>query len=121
MAYARTAQGQTGAIVIRALTANNCVNVQKGRVETVKMVGYGYFLRLLSYFAGTKMPNVTPKLRLRLSPIGYFCVKMLNRDLQKSEIGMLYVYSNLTYTHSYAPKCWYTNDRLKAPQMTVHV
>jgi len=85
MASVRIAQGQTGAIVIRALTANNCVIVQNGRVETVKMVRYGDFMRLLSYL----------------------------------EIGMLYVYSNLTYTHTYTPKCWYTNDRLKAPQMTV--
>ena len=83
MAFVRIAQDQTGAIVIRALTANNCVIVQNGRVETVKMVQYSDFMRLVSYFAGTKMPNVTPKLRLRLSPIGYFCVKMLNKSCRK--------------------------------------
>ena len=83
MAFVRIAQGQTGATVIRALTANNCVIVQNGRVETVKMARYGDFMRLVSYFAGTKLPNVTYKLRLRLPPISYFCVKMLNRSCRK--------------------------------------
>ena len=83
MAYARTAQVQTGAIVIKALTATNCVSVQNGSVEMVKTVVYSTFMRLLSYLDTAKTLSVTYKLRLPLSPIGYFCVKMLNRSCRK--------------------------------------